>query len=109
MYYTKKNSIKSELERFLNKTVIKKFPEVNHIIVLGTPAKIAFGNFYYNIRVNPTFDGIKKLSSELNKYVSVHPRFAAAFDYILNTGEFGCEMFKECGRHFIHDIRWFYN
>jgi beta-galactosidase beta subunit len=23
--------------------------------------------------------------SELNKYVAVHPRFAAAFDYILNT------------------------
>jgi beta-galactosidase beta subunit len=23
--------------------------------------------------------------TELNKYVAVHPRFAAAFDYILNT------------------------
>ena len=23
--------------------------------------------------------------SELNKYVAVHPRFAAAFDYILNN------------------------
>lgn len=102
MYYTKKNSIKSELERFLNKTVIKKFPEVNHIIVLGTPAKIAFGNFYYDIRVNPSFYGIKKLGYDTTLERQI-------FDYILNTGEFGCEMFKECGRHFIHDIRWFYN
>jgi hypothetical protein len=102
MYYTKKNNIECELERFLNKTIIKKFPEVNHIVVLGAPAKISFGNFYYNIRVNPTFDGIKKLGHDTTLEREI-------FDYILNTGEFGCEMFKECGRHFIHDIRWFYN
>jgi hypothetical protein len=102
MYYTKKDNIEFELERFLNKIIIKKFPEVNHIVVLGAPAKISFGNFYYNIRVNPSFYGIKELG--LNPSLE-----REIFDYILNTSEFGCEMFKKCGRHFIHDIRWFYN
>jgi phospholipid-binding lipoprotein MlaA len=49
MYYTKKDNIEFELERFLNKIIIKKFPEVNHIVVLGAPAKIAFGNFINNL------------------------------------------------------------
>lgn len=95
-------NLEKELNRFLDKIVPVKYPEVNHIIVQGELWR-APGNFYYTININPTFAGSKRLQDD--------PKFEnELFGYIFKTSDFALKMFKQRNTgHYTTEVRWFWD
>ena len=103
------DNIEEQLEKFLNKMIPVKYPEVNTIIVGSKPfwSNEYFtektGNFVYDINVNPTFDGVKKLNK--------NPEFEhELLEYIKTIAQFGTKMFNTTNtKHYVNDVKLFWD
>jgi hypothetical protein len=95
------DNVEKQLEKFLNKMIPLKYPEVNTIIVIGK--FWSTGNFVYNINVNPTFDGVKKLEK--------NPEFEhELLEYIKTIAQFGTKMFNTTNtKHYVNDVKLFWD
>jgi hypothetical protein len=96
------DNIEEQLEKFLNKMIPIKYPEVNTIIVIGKKFW-SDGNFRYDINVNPTFDGVKKLNK--------NPEFEhELLEYIKTIAQFGTKMFNTTNtKHYVNDVKLFWD
>lgn len=96
------DNVEEQLEKFLNRMIPIKYPEVNSIIVIGKKFW-SDGNFRYDINVNPTFDGVKKLNK--------NPEFEhELLEYIKTIAQFGTKMFNTTNtKHYVKDVKFFWD
>jgi hypothetical protein len=102
------DNIEKQLEKFLNKMIPIKYPEVNTIVVVSKPFYsneyfLDKSNFSYNINVNLTFDGVKRLEK--------NPDFEdELLKYIENIAEFGTKMFNTTNtKHYVNEVKLFWD
>lgn len=96
------DNVEEQLEKFLNRMIPIKYPEVNTIIVIGNKFW-SEGNFRYDINVNPTFDGVKRLNK--------NPEFEhELLEYIKTIAQFGTKMFNTTNtKHYVNDVKFFWD